>query len=170
MRTIKKLEFGQTERNERLGKKRAEILSRMEATQKARRDAELLRRAERVINHSLESMEEDSAEESESEVEHPRGPLSKGFTLPQLPPLENAERSTISPLSNRRKNRSSVIGACSTPKNTLLPSLLGGKRVTSVSKWDDARGKENSDDSSFSFLSDWSKDKDKRKYDSMVKK
>ena len=145
MRSCKKLDFGHDEKNERLSKKRREILLRMEATAKARKESELRQRAERVMNQqtSLESMEED--DESESELTISR--------MPQLP-SHDEEKAGMSPLtssSNRRIGpRSSIMGGARS--KTALPPI---SRRSTMRKSDDSSSKENTKDSAFSFLEEW---------------
>ena len=156
MKTVKRLEFGQDKRNEQLAKKRKEILSRIEATT---RESELRRRAERVMNHSLESIEDDSESDSESIIPS----VDDGGNLQDD---DSVAMNPLSTSSNRRKGaRMSMMYG--TPKSkrqeepinkTSLPPL----RVTMTSRSNESRGKENADESAFSFLSDWSK-KDKQK-------
>lgn len=160
MRSIKKLEFGQDERQERLTKKRKEILARIEASNRAKKEAELRRRAERVMNHS--SLD-DSAEESDAESSIVQNNTdkrsSRGGNLPQLPPQDQDDHTSI-PLtaSNRRKGvRSSILGGIKredTTKTTSLPPIRS-KRSTMVKGTDGSKGKENTEDSAFAFLSEW---------------
>ena len=156
MKTVKKLEFGD-KRNEKMYKKRTEILSRIEATTRARKESELRRRAERVMNHSMESMEDDSESDSESVIPS----ADDGVNLQDD---DSVAMNPLSPSSNRRKARTSMFGAPKMkrqdePINKIsLPPL----RVTMTSRSNESRGKENTDESAFSFLSDWSK-KDKQK-------
>ncbi|KAL3788503.1 hypothetical protein HJC23_006541 [Cyclotella cryptica] len=168
MRAIKKLEFGQDERNERLRKKRKEILTRMEATLKAKRESELRRRAERVMNHTLESMEEDSADESDSDSVNQKNnsePLGRR-TFPYLAQDDESRGGSItSPISSRRKTRPSILGSSTKPSRSTRPDEpndailppLGGRRVSVNKRGNDSRGKENTEDSAFSFFSDWGK-------------
>jgi hypothetical protein len=152
MRSIKKLEFGHDESHERLSKKRKEILSRIEASNRAKKELELRRRAERVMNHSLESMDDDSVEESDAESSFVQS------NLPQLPSQDQDDHTAMSPLSvsNRRKgSRASMLSGVKREDTakTILPPI-SSKRSTMIKRIDDSRGKENTN-SAFSFLSEW---------------
>lgn len=186
LKGIKKLEFSQLdERTERLNTKRREILTKIQATEKARRETELRRRAERVMNHSVESEESD---ESDSEII--ASPVSEQRDLGRVtfpPPIQakDDKSSTGSASSNRKKLRSSMIGLSAIrtkrtndsglnlpqlnnngtrngPRRTLDHAALSTHREGS-------RGKENGKeiendlaDNSFSFLSDWGKQEKRR--------
>lgn len=178
--SIKKLDFKpHNERTERLNRKRREILAKIQATEKAERETELRRRAERVMSHSLEStVTEELSDESDSDSvipasDHQRMPVIGGA----LPSSQSGKRSP-----NRRLNRSSVIGGSAsamttkrseeTNKMMSLPSLnnrrtISGSNGSTTTRRDDQReikGKENpsaEDSGSFSFLSEWGKEKRK---------
>jgi len=162
MRSVKKFEFGQDERNGRLSKKRREILNKMEATARARKESELRRRAERVsLNHSLESIDDDSMEESDSESIDTEGYKSadkRGYNnFSQIQMSSQQDDAT----SNRRKGaRSSIRGAPRTKRledlndKVALPPIR--RKSIICRRSDDSRGEDNKDDdSAFSFLSDW---------------
>lgn len=155
MKSIKKIQIGfdGTCRTERL-KKRREILSRIEATNRARKESELLRRAERVMDDSLDI---DGDSESDSEIilssSNSEQRSLRGNVLPQLPSQDGSN--VMSPLSTSSDRGKGV----KAEQNDVLPQL---KRVTMTKRDLTPKGKANSDDSAFSFLSDWSK-KDKQK-------
>jgi hypothetical protein len=168
MRAIKKLEFGQNERNERLSNKRKEILSRMEASLRAKRESELRRRTERVTNPSYEPMEKDSDDESGSDPMDKNDnsePLGRGVFPDLAQDYEGRDGSTISPSLIRRKTRLGTIGTSSSatiiqrldePSDDFFPPL--GRRITSVSKsGNGSRENRSTEDSVFSFLSEWGK-------------
>ena len=171
MRTIKKLEFGQNERNERLNNKRKEILIRMEL--KAKKESELRGRTERVANHSYGPMEKDSEDESESDPTSQNN-ISEALVRGTFPNLaqddESRDERTISPSMSKRKTRLGMISSSSTAtrierldeSNGDFLSPLG-RRMTLVNKsGSSSRENRSTEDSTFAFLSDWGK-RDKQK-------
>lgn len=145
MRNVKKLEFGQEDRNAALKKKRKEILTKMEATIRMRKESELRRRAERMnhMNHSIESMDDDSDESDSEKLCNVEQRVDKGgYSLLTSREDESVAMSPLSSTTNRRTARTSMIGTARTRQDdssikTSLP--LVGRRATI--------GKENTDDS-----------------------
>lgn len=148
VRAIEKLEISQAnERKERLNKKRREILAKMRAKEKVRREKDIRRRAERVLNrnHGIES--EESGDDSESELEEQLGMM----TL-----LSSSQLSRDSSPGNRK----TLLGK---PKRSDDPrrnrrTLMGNLGHSQIQK--DAFNVEDdstADDDAFSFLSEWGK-------------
>lgn len=152
VRAIQKLEISQAnERKEHLNKKRKEILAKMRAKEKIRREKDIRRRAERVLNrnHGIES--EESADDSESELEEQLGMMnlmsSSQLSRDSSPGSRKTLRSGFPNMPKRsddpRRNRRTMMG------NLGQPQIQ--KDVLNVE--DDSAA----DDDAFSFLSEWGK-------------
>jgi len=149
IRAIEKLEISQrNERKERLNKKRKEILAKMRAKEKARREKDIRRRAERVLNrnHGIES--EESGDDSESELEEQLGMMTLLSSSSQLSRDSSpGNRKTLIGKPKRsdepRRNRRTIMG---NPWQSQIQEDALNVEVDSAA-----------DDDAFSFLSEWGK-------------
>ena len=179
-RGIKKLAFAQfDERTERLKTKRKEIISRVQTTEKARREAELRRRADRVMKHH--SVESDESDESDTESTNlitaltqsrddksigsvssysKKLRLSMAVSTATRPKRSDESNINLPPLNDR---------SCSSKRRTFHENIVNINNSLSIPRdvrTEVSRGKEREDelvnDFTFSFLSEWGK-KENRK-------
>lgn len=144
VRAIGKLEISQAnERKEHLNKKRKEILAKMRAKEKVRREKDIRRRAERVLNrnHGIES--EESGDDSESELDEQLGMMNLLSSSHSQLTRDSSPGARKTIRLDPRRNRRTIMG-------NLGPSQIQ-KEVLNVE--DDAAA----DDDAFSFLSEWGK-------------
>jgi len=156
VRSIEKLEIHQLdERKERLNRKRKEILSKIRTKEAHRRQADMRRRAERVLNrHSNSGIESDeSGDDSESdELDEQLGRMS----LICPPQSSSDDKSGSSSPGRRKMMRPSIAimpkGDARRNRRTIIGGAGGQPQALEDSQ---------EDEFAFSFLSDWGKDKTK---------
>ena len=153
IRAIEKLEMHQMdERKERLNKKRKEILAKIRAKEKVRREKDIRRRAERVLNrHTNSGIEsEESGDDSESELDEQLGNMSL---------LSSSQLSRDSSPGRRKIIRSSVAmpkrsDDARRNRRTVVGNLGHGQiQKDALNAGDDLAA----EDDAFSFLSEWGK-------------
>mmetsp|Transcript_24861 Transcript_24861/g.52052 ORF Transcript_24861/g.52052 Transcript_24861/m.52052 type:complete len:266 (+) Transcript_24861:253-1050(+) len=148
VRAIEKLEIHQlNERKERLNKKRKEILAKIRAKEKVRREKDIRRRAERVLNrHSNNVIEsEESGDDSDSELEEHLGRMNL---------LSPSQLSRDSSPGRRKIIRSSIANDARRGRRTLVGNTGHGQMQKDALHAEDESAPEND---AFSFLSDWGK-------------
>lgn len=154
VRAIEKLELSQSnERKNRLNKKRKEILAKIRAKEKVRREKDIRRRAERVLNHhsdgGIES--DDSRDESESELEEQLGMMNL---------LSHSSHSgESSPCRGRITTRSTIVNSARRNRRT----LVGQKAPSQISPSLNSEDEVGPEDDAFSFLSEWSRGESAKK-------
>ena len=151
-RNIKQIFPKTNERTERLSRKRKEIIAKLQAHEKARREAELKRRAERLLaqqnNTNVESDSEDDSEDSDSD---------RNESI-----ANSIMRSTMIGTTRTRKDDDFDFGQTNKSHTICIPSAEHHKGEAAVTC---KNADSNSDDFTagyaFSFLTEWANE-DKR--------